>query len=97
MKKTLTLLLALFAIGVTSSVRAEDITFKQVPGQQTIQGVTVKSFKVGDKSINVSLEAFGYISTYINDNKIKVPNVKHKLQCPTKEQANYYPDCYDRE
>ncbi|EMO8655619.1 TPA: hypothetical protein ACKTEE_001630 [Streptococcus pyogenes] len=97
MKKTLTLLLALFAIGVTSSVRAEDITFKQVPGQQTIQGVTVKSFKVGDKSINVSLEAFGYISTYINGNKIKVPNVKHKLQCPTKEQANYYPDCYDRE
>ncbi|HHK0193659.1 TPA: hypothetical protein ACQN8E_000138 [Streptococcus pyogenes] len=88
MKKTLTLLLALFAIGVTSSVRAEDITFKQVPGQQTIPGITVKSFKVGDSTISVQLSSYEYVYGSIKhrDNSVEKinPQAKEiKVTCPT--------------
>ncbi|HEQ9391768.1 TPA: hypothetical protein VIN91_001295 [Streptococcus pyogenes] len=63
MKKTLTLLLALFAIGVTSSVRAEDAqNSKQNPvkfdldgPQQKIKDVIVSDFSVGESEIKVWL------------------------------------------
>ncbi|VHL76966.1 phage protein [Streptococcus pyogenes] len=63
MKKTLTLLLTLFAIGETSSVRAEDAqNSKQNPvkfdldgPQQKIKDVIVSDFSVGESEIKVWL------------------------------------------
>ncbi|HFX5452906.1 TPA: hypothetical protein ACIE04_000910 [Streptococcus pyogenes] len=63
MKKTLTLLLALFAIGVTSSVRAEDAqNSKQNPvkfdldgPQQKIKDVIISDFSTGETSIKIWL------------------------------------------
>ncbi len=66
-------------------------------GQSHLPGVTVAPFKTGDTTINVNLDPYGYVSTYVNGSKVKVPNVKHKVKCPTKDQVNYYPDCYERE
>ncbi|EOW2821818.1 TPA: hypothetical protein ACKR4T_001425 [Streptococcus pyogenes] len=63
MKKTLTLLLALFAIGVTSSVRAENaqsstqkpVKFDLDGPQQKIKDVIVSDFSVGESEIKVWL------------------------------------------
>ncbi|ESA56893.1 TPA: hypothetical protein ACIE06_001018 [Streptococcus pyogenes] len=57
MKKTLTLLLALFAIGVTSSVRAEDEQNKFILDglQEKVKEVSVSDFSVGESEIKVWL------------------------------------------
>ncbi|HHJ6492558.1 TPA: hypothetical protein ACQPF5_000640 [Streptococcus pyogenes] len=57
MKKTLTLLLALFAIGVTSSVRAEDEQNKFILDglQEKVKEVSVSDFSVGESKIKVWL------------------------------------------
>ncbi|HGN3586439.1 TPA: hypothetical protein ACKQ2K_000639 [Streptococcus pyogenes] len=56
-KKTLTLLLALFAIGVTSSVRAEDEQNKFILDglQEKVKEVSVSDFSVGESKIKVWL------------------------------------------
>ncbi|HFZ7526801.1 TPA: hypothetical protein ACIO41_000706 [Streptococcus pyogenes] len=48
MKKTLTLLLALFAIGVTSSVRAED-AFEFVRVNRNYPNIQINGMKIGQK------------------------------------------------
>ncbi|HEP1736732.1 phage protein [Streptococcus pyogenes] len=57
MKNTLTLLLALFAIGVTSSVRAEDEQNKFILDglQEKVKEVSVSDFSVGESEIKVWL------------------------------------------
>ncbi|VGR74782.1 phage protein [Streptococcus pyogenes] len=57
MKKTLTLLLTLFAIGVTSSVRAEDEQNKFILDelQEKVKEVSVSDFSVGESEIKVWL------------------------------------------
>ncbi|MFB0662785.1 hypothetical protein ACER2Q_05100 [Streptococcus pyogenes] len=57
MEKTLTLLLALFAIGVTSSVRAEDEQNKFILDglQEKVKEVSVSDFSVGESKIKVWL------------------------------------------
>ncbi|HEP1404364.1 TPA: hypothetical protein VB432_001544 [Streptococcus pyogenes] len=57
MKKILTLLLALFAIGVTSSVRAEDEQNKFILDglQEKVKEVSVSDFSVGESEIKVWL------------------------------------------
>ncbi|HGN4732674.1 TPA: hypothetical protein ACM6KF_001724 [Streptococcus pyogenes] len=57
MKKKLTLLLALFAIGVTSSVRAEDEQNKFILDglQEKVKEVSVSDFSVGESEIKVWL------------------------------------------
>ncbi|VGU85387.1 phage protein [Streptococcus pyogenes] len=57
MQKTLTLLLALFAIGVTSSVRAEDEQNKFILDglQEKVKEVSVSDFSVGESEIKVWL------------------------------------------
>ncbi|HER0194569.1 TPA: hypothetical protein VIV86_000637 [Streptococcus pyogenes] len=57
MKKTLTLLLTLFAIGVTSSVRAEDEQNKFILDglQEKVKEVSVSDFSVGESKIKVWL------------------------------------------
>ncbi|HEQ0433220.1 TPA: hypothetical protein VDZ06_001579 [Streptococcus pyogenes] len=88
MKKTLTLLLALFAIGVTSSVRAEDEQNKFILDglQQTVKDdngnpIVIESFYVGSQEIKVHIPIGWWVRVYKSDGSlIKQP----KLSRPQK-------------
>ncbi|VGR67822.1 phage protein [Streptococcus pyogenes] len=99
MKKTLTLLLALFAIGVTSSVRAEEVFEFRPEGEQKLPGVIITPFKVGDQSINIMLEPNGYVYASLssdNGNKVKKPEPKtYEVPCSNLEKLSN-PSCEGR-
>ncbi|HEP1500540.1 hypothetical protein [Streptococcus pyogenes] len=92
MKKTLTLLLALFAIGVTSSVRAEEVfEFKPI-GQQTVPTVTVSPFKTGEQTIDITLQSNGYVYASIKHKNGETQKIKTNLKqitvtCPAEQST----------
>lgn len=96
--KKLLVVLVISVIGLLSlvDVKADTVLFK-ARGQQSVSGVTVVPFTVGSSSIRVHLEPYGYVTTYLNGNRIDVPLVKHEVKCPRHDAFNYDPNCYNRE
>ncbi|VGQ69580.1 hypothetical protein [Streptococcus pyogenes] len=101
MKKKLMLAVVLLLSMGTMSVQADDQVVEgnsfTTKGQSRLSGVSVKSFKVGDEQINVHVGSFGYVFASVNDEKIEVPNIKHKVTCDKTKTWIYSPDCYERE
>lgn len=87
MKKTLTLLLALFAIGVTSSVRAED-AFEFVRVNRNYPNIQINGMKIGPKTFKVIIQPNGYTIPYINGVKQSYPGEKEiKIINPSTQEV----------
>ncbi|MGX7349562.1 hypothetical protein [Dolosicoccus paucivorans] len=76
-----------------NKVEADSVPYK-LKGQQNAQEVTVQPFKVGDQSINISLDPYEYVYATIKgkDGKTEKVKVEHKFMCTDPNYNPMYPN-----
>ncbi|PMB83662.1 hypothetical protein CJ205_05660 [Dolosicoccus paucivorans] len=76
-----------------NKAEADSVPYK-LKGQQNAQEVTVQPFKVGDQSINISLDPYEYVYATIKgkDGKTEKVKVEHKFMCTDPNYNPMYPN-----